>query len=86
MTAPPWCSPTTTAIPTGSRGRAYVRGRVSYDAGRTWEPGEYLLGTRARTTPGCIATDDGGMITGLPLPQPRPDPGRTLAAPAAERQ
>ena len=42
-----------------------VRGRVSYDAGRTWEPGEYLLG-EGENYPGCIATDDGGMITICP--------------------
>ena len=44
---------------------AGVRGRVSYDAGRTWEPGEYVLG-EGENYPGCIATDDGGMITVCP--------------------
>ena len=42
-----------------------VRGRVSYDAGLTWEPEEYVLG-EGENYPGCIATDDGGMITVCP--------------------
>ncbi len=62
-----------------------VRGRVSYDSGRTWEPEEYVLGER-ENYPGCIATDDGGMITICPYrKKPRPHPGRALAAPASGR-
>ncbi len=50
----------------------------------TWEPGEYVLG-EGENYPGCIATDDGGMITVCPYRNRRPDPGRALAAPASGR-
>ena len=57
---------------------------MSYDAGRTWEPGEYMLG-EGEKYPGCIATDDVGMITVCPYRNRWPDPGRALAAPASGR-
>ena len=56
-----------------SRGRAYAAGRAT-TPGRTWEPREYVLG-EGENYPGCIAADDGAMITICPLPQPRPHPG-----------
>lgn len=44
---------------------AGVRARVSYDAGGTWAPEEYVLG-EGENYPGCIATPEGDMITVCP--------------------
>jgi hypothetical protein len=44
---------------------AGVRAKVSLDAGRTWEPEEYILG-EGENYPGGIATHDGGLITVCP--------------------
>ncbi len=42
-----------------------IRARVSYDAGATWEPEEYVLG-EGENYPDSIATADGGLITTCP--------------------
>lgn len=45
--------------------RAGVRARVSYDAGASWAPEEYILG-EGENYPGAIAMDDGTLITICP--------------------
>ena len=44
---------------------AGVRARVSYDLGRTWAPGEYILG-EGENYPGSIALPEGGLMTVCP--------------------